>query len=132
VLYGLAVAVTIGAVAGYFLGTLAVRLRHAGLLDARLDQFFAVPASLLVYGLTEVAGAYGLVAAFCAGLAFRRYEFDHEYNRHVHDGAEVVEKFGELVVILLLGTMVTLSGLKAPGLAGWLLVPLSLPSAPPS
>jgi sodium/hydrogen antiporter len=39
----------------------------------------------------------------------------------VHAGAEVVEKFGELVVILLLGSLATLSGLAAPGVSGWLL-----------
>ena len=78
------------------------------------------------HGAAEFLGAYGLVAAFCGGFAFRRYEFEHEHNRHVHDGAEVIEKFGELVVILLLGSMVTIGGLQVPGVAGWLLVPLLL------
>ena len=44
----------------------------------------------------------------------------------MHRGAEVVEKFGELAVILLLGSMVTLSGLTQPGWAGWLLCALLL------
>ena len=52
---------------------------------------------------------------FAGGLAFRRYEHDHELNARVHDGAEIVEKFGELAVILLLGSMLTLDGLGAPG-----------------
>ena len=56
---------------------------------------------------------------FAGGLAFRRYERDHELNARVHDGAEIVEKFGELAVILLLGSMLTLDGLGAPGVAGW-------------
>lgn len=103
-----------------------MRLREADLLDERLDFYFAVPTVLVVYGVAEVAGAYGLLAVFCAGVAFRRYEAEHEHNRHIHDGAEVVEKFAELVVILLLGSMVTLGGLEAPGLSGWLLVPLLL------
>jgi sodium/hydrogen antiporter len=60
------------------------------------------------------------------GVAFRRYEFSHTYNRRIHDGAELVEKFFELAVILLLGSMFTLAGLGAPGLAGWLLIPLLL------
>ena len=38
----------------------------------------------------------------------------------------MVEKLGELAVILLLGSMVTLAGLDEPGLTGWLLVPVLL------
>jgi NhaP-type Na+/H+ or K+/H+ antiporter len=66
------------------------------------------------------------VAGFVGGVAFRRYESGHSYNRRVHDGAEIVEKFFELAVILLLGSMLTIAGLSEPGLAGWLLVPLLL------
>ena len=65
------------------------------------------------------AGTYGFLAVFAGGLAFRRYERDHELNARVHDGAEIVEKFGELAVILLLGSMLTLDGLGTPGWAGW-------------
>ena len=67
---------------------------------------------------TEAAGAYGFLAAFAGGVAFRRYEHGHEYNRSVHNGAEMVEKFGELALILLLGSSVTLAGLQAPGWTG--------------
>ena len=54
---------------------------------------------------------YGFLAVFAAGVAFRRYEHGHEMHRRVHDGAEVVEKFCELGLILLLGSLVTLGGL---------------------
>jgi NhaP-type Na+/H+ or K+/H+ antiporter len=66
------------------------------------------------------------VAGFVGGVAFRRYEFSHTYNRSIHDGAEVVEKFFELAVMLLLGSMLTLAGLGEPGLAGWLFIPVLL------
>ena len=125
-LYATLVGGALGAAGGYVMGALAVRLREADLLDQRLDFYFAIPTMLVVYGVAQFAGALGLVAVFCAGVAFRRYESEHEHNRHIHDGAEVVEKFSELVVILLLGSMVTLAGLEAPGLGGWLLVPLLL------
>jgi sodium/hydrogen antiporter len=96
------------------------------MLDRRLDYYFALPSALVVYGSAEFLGAYGLVAAFCAGVASRRYDVEHEHHRQVYEGAEVIEKFGELVVILLLGTMITTGGLGVPGVAGWLLVPLLL------
>jgi len=126
VLYAIVVGALLGGGGGYVFGALAVRLRDAQMLDRRLDFYFAVPSALVVYGSAEFVGAYGLVAAFCAGVAFRRYDFEHEHNRHVYDGAEVIEKFGELVVLLLLGTMVTTGALQVPGVAGWVLAPLLL------
>ena len=126
VLYAVLLGGAIGAAGGYLIGALAVRSRDSDLLDQRLDFYVAIPTALLVYGAAELAGTNGFVAVFCAGVAFRHYETEHEYNRHVHDGSEVVGSFGELVVILVLGSMVTLTGLKTPGVAGWLLVPLLL------
>jgi NhaP-type Na+/H+ or K+/H+ antiporter len=126
VLYALGAGVAIGAAGGYLIAALAVRLRDRELLAVALDGWLALAAVLLIYGLTEIAGAYGFLAAFVGGLAFRRYEGGHEVNRRVHDGAELLEKFGELALILLLGSMVTLEGLGEAELSGWLLVPLLL------
>ena len=65
------------------------------------------------------ASGLGFVAAFVGGVAFRRYEHGHEYNRPRPRRAETVEKFGELALILLLGSTLTLSGLGSrAGLAG--------------
>ncbi|HUR87064.1 MAG TPA: cation:proton antiporter [Solirubrobacteraceae bacterium] len=126
VLFGIVVGVGIGAAAGYLIAASIVGLRDRDLLAAALDGWVAVGAVLLVYGIAEVAGAYGFLAAFAAGLAFRRYEHGHELNRRVHDGAELVEKFSELALILLLGSLVTIGGISEAGLAGWLLVPVLL------
>jgi NhaP-type Na+/H+ or K+/H+ antiporter len=81
---------------------------------------------LAIYGVTEVAGAYGFLAAFAGGLSFRRYEWDHEAHDRVHQGADLLENVTELSMVLLLGSTVTIAGLAAPGLAGWLLVPVLL------
>jgi sodium/hydrogen antiporter len=126
VLYAIAVAIAIGAALGYGTAALAVTLRDRNLLATAFDAWLAIPAALVIYGAAEAAGTLGFVAAFAGGVAFRHYEHGHEYNRRVHDGAEVVEKFGELAVILLLGSMLTLTGLGAPGVEGWLLVPALL------
>ena len=95
-----------------------MRLRERRLLSTTFDGWLAIPTVLAIYGLTEAAGAYGFVAAFAGGVAFRRFERTHELNGPVHEGAETVEKIGELTVILLFGSMLSLSGLQAPGLVG--------------
>ncbi|HSJ73060.1 MAG TPA: cation:proton antiporter [Miltoncostaeaceae bacterium] len=126
VLYATLAGVAIGAAGGWALSALAARLRERSLVDRELDGWAALGAVLAIYGLTQVAGAYGFLAAFAGGLAFRRRERDHEYNTSVHAGAATVEKMLELAMILFLGSLITLDGLEAPGLAGWLLAPLLL------
>jgi NhaP-type Na+/H+ or K+/H+ antiporter len=126
VLYGIVVGAVVGVALGYLIAASIVWLRDKDLLAPALDGWMAVGAVLLVYGLAEAAGGYGFLAAFAAGLAFRRYEYGHELNRRVHDGAEVVEKFAELALILLLGSLVTIGGLARAGVSGWLLVPALL------
>jgi len=118
-LYAIGVGTAIGAGMGWGIAASIVGLRDRELLIGALDGWIAVAATLAVYGVAETLGTYGFLAVFAAGLAFRRYERDHELNARVHGGAEIVEKFGELAVILLLGSMLTLDGLGAPGLAGW-------------
>jgi sodium/hydrogen antiporter len=126
VLYAVPAGVGIGALGGYGIAALAVGLRSRSLLLPHLDGWMAIPTVLTLYGLTELVGGYGFLAAFAGGVGFRQYERSHDYNQKVHTGAEAVEKFGELSVILLIGSMVTINGLEAPGLSGWLLVPLLL------
>ncbi|MBE2315878.1 cation:proton antiporter [Solirubrobacter sp. CPCC 204708] len=131
VAYRVVVAVIVGGALGYGIAALAVWLRDRDLLAPELDGWLAIAAVLVIYGATELVSAYGFLAAFVGGVAFRRYEHGHEYNRSVHDGAETVEKFGELALILLLGSSLTLDGLQAPGWSGWLLAPALLLVARP-
>jgi sodium/hydrogen antiporter len=121
VLYAIGAGVAFGGGLGLLLAWSIKRLRDLDLLIGALDGWVAVAATLAIYGLTEVAGGLGFIAVFVGGLAFRRYEHDHVVNRSVHTGAEMVEKFGELALILLLGSMLSLDGLGLPGIGGWLL-----------
>ena len=130
--YAIVAGIAIGAVAGHFLARLILPLRERDLLARGLEGWVGLAAVLAIYGATEAAGAYGFLASFTGGLAFRRYERDHEVNRAIHEGTELVEKFLELAVILLLGSVVTVAGLSTPGLAGWALVPLLLLLVRPS
>jgi len=126
VVYAVLAGAGIGAVGGYAIAALHLPLRDRRLVLRELDGWIPIAAVLVVYGAAELASSYGFLAAFAAGLAFRRYERDHEAQQAVHRGSEATEKFGELAVILLLGSMVTLTGLGEPGWAGWLLCGLLL------
>lgn len=116
VAYAIVAGVAIGAAVGWAIAAAAVRLRDRGLLASGLDGWAAVGAVLAIYGIAEIAGAYGFLAAFAGGIAFRRYERDHEYQEGVHGGAEALERGLELTMILFLGSLLTLDGL---GTAGW-------------
>jgi sodium/hydrogen antiporter len=126
VLYGAGVAVVVGAGIGLTAAWSVKRLRDRELLMPRLDGWHALATALVTYGVVQSVDAIGFVAVFAAGLAFRRYERDHEVNARVHIGAETVEKFLELAVILMLGSVLTLDGLAEPGVGGWLLAAVLL------
>jgi NhaP-type Na+/H+ or K+/H+ antiporter len=124
VLYAVGVAILIGIAAGWGIAAAIQRLQTNDILSRELDGFFAPATALVVYGAAELLGTYGLLAVFAAGIAFRRHEFDHEINARIHHGAETAGRLLELAVLLLLGSTLTTSGLKVPGVAGWLLAPL--------
>jgi NhaP-type Na+/H+ or K+/H+ antiporter len=124
VLYALAVAVAVGAAMGAGAAWLVTRARKRGLISRSLDGFAALAVVLVVYGTAEAVGSYGFLALFVAGLMFRRHAFEHEVQHGVHRGADTAGTFLELLVLLLLGSMLTLDGLGTPGVAGWSLAPV--------
>jgi sodium/hydrogen antiporter len=119
VLYACVAGLVIGVVNGWAAAWSVHWLRDRELLAPAFDGYHAVATALITYGLAEVAGGYGFLAVFVSGLAFRRYERGHELNGRVHAGAEQVEKFMELAVILLLGSLLSNTGMSEPGWAGW-------------
>jgi sodium/hydrogen antiporter len=125
-LYAVVAGLAIGALVGVVAAWSVKRLRDRELLAPAFDGFHAIATAMVVYGTAEVASANGFVAALVGGLAFRRYERDHEVNARAHQGAEQVEKMLELACILLVGSMLTLDGLETPGWKGWLLAILLL------
>ena len=126
------VGLALGGAGGYAIAAIVLWLRDRRLLGHEFDGWVAVGAVLVLYGATELVGAYGFLAAFAGGIGFRRYERDHEVNERVHQGAEVVEKFSELAAILLLGSMVTIAGWAEAGWAGAALVPFLLLAVRPA
>ena len=123
-LYAAGFALALGAASGFAAAAVLTRARARGLLASEMQGVVVIGLVLVIYGLTEALGAYGLLAVFAAGYTFRRYEFDHHVHEAAHHGTEAAGKTLELLVLLMLGTMLTTSGLSAPGVAGWLLAPV--------
>lgn len=123
-LYAAGFALALGLAVGHVAAWGVARARAGTVLSEQAEGPAVLGLMLAVYGLTEALGAYGLLAVFAAGFAFRRYEFDHRVHRAAHHTAEAAGRTLELVVLLMLGTMLTTDGLAAPGVAGWLLAPL--------
>jgi NhaP-type Na+/H+ or K+/H+ antiporter len=121
VVYAILGGVVTGAVVGRLAAASIKKLRDRALLAPALDGYHAIASTMFIYGAAEVIGVYGFVAVFVGGLAFRRYERNHEANAGVHKGAEQAEKLLELASVLMLGSMLSLAGLSAPGWEGWLL-----------
>ncbi|WP_192822290.1 sodium:proton antiporter [Rufibacter sp. LB8] len=67
------------------------------------DGFVAISATLLVYGVTEMAHGYGFIAVFVAGLTIKHYEKDHKYHRELHDFTDQIERILLVMVLILLG-----------------------------
>ena len=110
VLYAVGVATLIGVAGGWGIAAAIQRLQTRDILSRDLDGFFAPATALVVYGVAEELGTYGLLAVFAAGIAFRRHEFDHQINARIHHGAETAGRLLELAVLLLLGSTLTTSG----------------------
>jgi NhaP-type Na+/H+ or K+/H+ antiporter len=123
-IYSVGVAAVLGVAMGTGGAWLFKRARSRDLFAESLAGFGTIALVLCIYGLSELLGTYGLIALFSAGVAFRRYEYEHELNVTVHHSAEVAGTLLELLVLLLLGSMLTTAGLAIPGWAGWLLAPL--------
>ena len=114
-LYAVAAGLLIGAVAGRVIARVTYGVIDRGWLANPFDAFIAIGAIFAVYGMTELVEAYGFLAVFAAGVAFRRYEHGHEVNRRLHEVTLVLEKLAELSVLLLLGSVLPIGGVLELG-----------------
>jgi NhaP-type Na+/H+ or K+/H+ antiporter len=64
----------IGGLAGTAVGRLVVHLRQTHRTALGLDEFLGLGLIALAYGLALLAGTYGFLSVFAAGLAVRRIE----------------------------------------------------------
>ncbi|RKD97926.1 cation:proton antiporter [Halopiger aswanensis] len=111
--YKIVVGVAVGWVFGYALAKFVFQYPASTRLAKAMGGAEALAATLIAYGLTELAGGYGFIAVFVAAVAIRGFERDHEYHQELHDFAEVVERLVVAVLLVLFGGAIA-TGLFAP------------------
>lgn len=96
-----------GVAIGLIVGNLLARFVFSYPADTRLakstEGLVALGATLIAYGIAEVAHSYGFLAVFVAAIAIRNYERDHEYHKVLHDFAEESERLLMIALLALLG-----------------------------
>ena len=125
----LAVALTLGLVAGRALGWVIFDIPTERKLAESSEGFVVLAATLLTYGVTEIAHGYGFLAVFVASCMIRKQEREHAYHQVLHDVAENTERLLTVVLLVLLGGAIVdgvLSALEWDGAIAGLLIVLAL------
>jgi sodium/hydrogen antiporter len=116
VLYKLVGAVVIGYVLAKFFA-MAINWTKSFSSDHFVaDEFFGIGLLLLVYGLCLFVDVYGFLAAFVAGVVFRKNEESQGNEKdsenttsHIIEFNDNIEKMGEFVIIVFLGSVIHFS-----------------------
>jgi NhaP-type Na+/H+ or K+/H+ antiporter len=119
----LALKIAVGTLAGAGIGALLGQLmfawpRATALADSG-SGVIALAGVLMTYGLAELAGGYGFIAAFVSGLVVRRTEARHEFHATLHDFSESIEHTLTAALLVALGAAMPalLGALSWPGAA---------------
>lgn len=120
VVYEIAVGVGLGLVVGRLLAAVLLRAPAATSTTQHMTGMAALGATLLVYGVTEVAGGYGFIATFVCAATIRHSDRWHPYHQYLETFGEQVER------VLLVVVMVFFGGALAGGLLSALTWPLAL------
>jgi NhaP-type Na+/H+ or K+/H+ antiporter len=105
----------VGYLAGRLLGWIAFRGSPEEKVAHTTEGFVAVGATLLVYGVAELAHGYGFLSVFVAAVVLRDHERDHEYHQVLHESVETVERLGSALLLILIGGAVAVGGLSEIG-----------------
>lgn len=143
--WAVAAGLAIGTVCGAGIGKLVLYLRRVHREAVGLDEFLALGLVALSYGIALLAGAYGFLAVFAAGLSVRRIEREHseiappvdveESGRAAEEEAtspetapaymaravlgfnEQLERLGEFAVVIAVGALLADIERLGPGIA---------------
>ncbi|MCQ8241996.1 cation:proton antiporter [Rhizosaccharibacter radicis] len=97
------IGLTVGWVTGRLLGWVTFRLPEPAQLARTEQGFVSLAATLLIYGISEMADGYGFVSVFIAAITFRHVERRHDYHHKLYGFSEGIEHLLTMVLLLLLG-----------------------------
>lgn len=96
-----------GVIVGYIIGKITAYLVFGEPSTTDLARVMegaeAFAATLLSYGVGELAGGYGFISVFVTALVLRHYEWTHDYYQTLHDFAVMVERLLMAAVLVLFG-----------------------------
>ena len=101
--YKIGMGIIIGYLIGRLLALLVFDLPEKGHFIVIKDGFVAISTTLLVYGLTELTGAYGFIAVFVTAITLRNYEIGHKYHVKLHAFADQIERILLAIILILFG-----------------------------
>jgi len=102
-LYKIVAGIIIGIFLGRLIAYLLFTLPGKKEVLATKDGFVGLSATLLVYGLTELAHGYGFIAVFAAAVSIRNYELHHKYHVRMHAFTDQIERILVAIVLILFG-----------------------------
>lgn len=111
--YRIVVGVGLGVVLGWLTARAVFATEPETAIAESVQGLEAVAGTLVVYGLTELAGGYGFIAVFVAAVTIRDYERDHEYNESLHEISELAEQIAMGIIMVFFGGAIV-GGLLAP------------------
>lgn len=123
VLYAVGVALVVGAAGGWLLAAAIARLQARDLFSRDLDGFFAPATALVVYGAAEALGTLGCLPYSRPGSRSAATNSTMRSTRAFITALRPPGACSSSQWLLLLGSTLTITGLRIPGVAGWLLAP---------
>ena len=102
-LYRIVAGVGIGFLVGRGLAYLIFTLPKKTSFPRAQEGFLALSATLVAYGVTELAHGYGFIAVFIAAITMSSFEPEHDYHTEMHDFVSQVEHILMVTLLMVFG-----------------------------
>ncbi len=102
-LYRIVAGVGIGFLVGRVLAWLVFSLPKKTSFPRAQEGFLALSATLVAYGVTEMAHGYGFIAVFIAAITMSSCEPENEYHTEMHDFVNQVEHILMVTLLMVFG-----------------------------
>lgn len=100
--FKISVAVGVGGILGWLLREVFWLFQKLHLTNVS-DGFVSLALTLLVYGVTEIAGGYGFLAVFISALLFSKEGKHHQFKKELHNFTDQLERLLIVIILLLFG-----------------------------